>query len=190
MPRSPLSLLLRLLLGGLAVSMLAQPAAHAAPGHADAAVAAALARGETPRVIVELKEDGSMLDIGAVRRRDTAKAAVLAALPVDGASVRRRYRTMPLLALTLRHADALRTLQDDDRIAAIHMDKRRQPIGTQALPLIGQPAAVSSGYPGAGTAVAVLDTGVDYTLAPFGATTTIGVPASSCNVVAADRIRI
>ncbi|WP_190295028.1 S8 family peptidase [Methyloversatilis sp. RAC08] len=161
-------------------------AAHAAPRHIDADVAAALERGEAPRVIVELTDDDSVLMSSTVqRRRDTMKAAVIAALPADRISVRRRYRTMPLLALTLKHADALRALRSDHRIAAVYMDKQRKAIGAQALPLIGQPAAVSAGYQGAGTAVAVLDTGVDYTLAPFGACTAVGVPAGTCRVVAA-----
>ena len=112
-----------LLLGALVALIVAHPAAHAAPRHIDADVAAALERGEAPRVIVELTDDGSVQDISAVRqRRDAAKTAVIAALPADRASVRRRYRTMPLLALTLKHADALRTLRDDERIAAIYMD--------------------------------------------------------------------
>jgi subtilisin family serine protease len=175
-----------LLRGALAAVMVAHPAAHAAPRDIDADVAAALARGEAPRVIVELKDEGSVLDISAVRRRrDTAKAAVLAALPLERASVRRRYNTMPLLALTLKHADALRALQDDDRVEAIYPDRQRQAISAQALPLIGQPAAVSAGYQGAGTAVAVIDTGVDYTLSPFGSCTAVGQPAGPCRVVAA-----
>lgn len=161
-------------------------AAHAAPRHVDADVAAALERGEAPRVIVELIDDDSVLMSSTVqRRRDTMKAAVIAALPADRVSMRRRYSTMPLLALTLKHADALRALRNDDRIAAVYMDKQRKAIGAQALPLIGQPAAVSAGYQGAGTAVAVLDTGVDYTLAPFGACKAVGVPAGTCRVVAA-----
>ncbi|MFH1816197.1 MAG: S8 family serine peptidase [Pseudomonadota bacterium] len=166
--------------------VLVAAAAHAAPRHVDADVAAALERGEAPRVIVELIDDDSVLMSSTVqRRRDTMKAAVIAALPVDRVSVRRRYSTMPLLALTLKHADALRTLRSDDRVAAIYIDKRRKAIGAQALPLIGQPAAVSAGYQGAGTAVAVLDTGVDYTLGPFGGCTAVGVPAGPCRVIAA-----
>lgn len=160
--------------------------ADAAPRHVDAEVAAALERGEAPRVIVELIDDDSVRMSSTVqRRRDAMKAAVIAALPVDRVSVRRRYSTMPLLALTLKHADALRALRSDDRVAAIYIDKRRKAIGAQALPLIGQPAAVSAGYQGAGTAVAVLDTGVDYTLGPFGGCTAVGVPAGPCRVVAA-----
>lgn len=174
-----------LALSGMLLVLVAA-AAHAAPRHVDADVAAALERGEAPRVIVELIDDDSVRMSSTVqRRRDTMKAAVIAALPVDRVSVRRRYSTMPLLALTLKHADALRALRNDDRVAAIYADKQRKAIGAQALPLIGQPAAVSAGYQGAGTAVAVLDTGVDYTLAPFGACTAVGVPAGTCRVVAA-----
>jgi hypothetical protein len=160
--------------------------AHAAPRHVDTAVSAALARGEAQRVIVELKDDDSAVDTSSLRRgRDTLKAAVIAALPADRVSVRRHYAIMPLLALTLKHGDALQALQDDDRVEAIYPDRRRKAISAQALPLIGQPAALSAGYQGAGSAVAVLDTGVDYTLAPFGTCTAVGVPAGTCKVVAA-----
>ncbi|MBL8468387.1 S8 family peptidase [Methyloversatilis discipulorum] len=160
--------------------------ASAAPRFVDAGVAAALERGESPRVIVELKDDGVRFDIAATRsRRDALKASVIARLPADAGSVRRRYSALPMLALTLKRQDALRVLQDDDRIEAIYPDKRRTAIGTQALPLIGQPAAVSAGYQGAGTAVAVLDTGVDYTRSQFGTCTAVATPAANCKVVAA-----
>lgn len=183
MPSSP-SPRLRLL-AALALALMTLPAS-AAPRFVDAGVAAALERGESPRVIVELKDDDVRFDIAATRsRRDALKASVIARLPADAGSVRRRYSALPMLALTLKRQDALRVLQDDDRIEAIYPDKRRTAIGTQALPLIGQPAAVSAGYQGAGTAVAVLDTGVDYTRSQFGACTAVATPAASCRVVAA-----
>jgi len=50
------------------------------------------------------------------------------------------------------------------------------------LPLIEQPGAAAQGGVGTGTTIAVLDTGVDYTLAPFNCTAP-GVPAG-CRVVA------
>lgn len=173
------------ILAALALALMTPPAS-AAPRFVDAGVAAALERGESPRVIVELKDDDVRFDIAATRsRRDALKASVIARLPVDAGSVRRRYSALPMLALTLKREDALRVLQDDERIEAIYPDKRRTAIGTQALPLIGQPAAVSTGYQGAGAAVAVLDTGVDYTRSQFGACTAVATPAASCRVVAA-----
>lgn len=175
-----------LFLLALSALLLSGMPARAAPRFVDAQVAAAVARGESPRVIVELKDDGSTLDISAVRRRrDALKAAVIAALPADKSTLRRRYSALPLLALTLRHGDALRALQDDDRVEAIYPDKQRKAISAQALPLVGQPAAVSAGYQGAGTAVAVLDTGVDYTLSQFGSCSAVATPSGSCKVVAA-----
>ena len=49
--------------------------------------------------------------------------------------------------------------------------------------MIGQPAAAATGFTGAGTAVAVLDSGVDYTRAAFGSCSSPGVPG--CKVVVA-----
>ncbi|WP_198289166.1 S8 family peptidase [Methyloversatilis thermotolerans] len=165
------------------LSLLAGLPAQAAPRFVDADLAAALDRGEAPRVIVELKDDGSVFDLSATRRRrDALKAAVIAVVPDDAGSVRRRYSVLPMLAMTLQKPEALRALRDDERVEAIYPDKLRQPISAQALPLIGQPAAVSAGYQGAGTAVAVLDTGVDHALSAFGA---CAAPGTGCKVVAA-----
>jgi subtilisin family serine protease len=53
---------------------------------------------------------------------------------------------------------------------------------TESLPLIHQPDAAAAGYTGAGTAVAVMDTGVDYTQPAFGSCTAPNTPAG-CRVV-------
>jgi len=52
----------------------------------------------------------------------------------------------------------------------------------ESLPLIGQPQVAAQGYMGTGTAVAVLDTGVDYTKTAFGSCTAPGAP-TNCKVV-------
>ncbi|MEZ4238697.1 MAG: S8 family serine peptidase [Myxococcota bacterium] len=56
---------------------------------------------------------------------------------------------------------------------------------TQSLHLIHQPEAAALGFQGAGTAVAVLDTGADYTQSDLGNCTAVGSPAT-CRVVYAD----
>ncbi len=52
---------------------------------------------------------------------------------------------------------------------------------SQSLALINQPAAAAAGFTGEGTAVAILDTGVDYRRDAFGSCTAPGQPAS-CRV--------
>jgi len=55
------------------------------------------------------------------------------------------------------------------------------PVATQqSLNVVRQPQAAAAGYTGAGTYVAVLDTGVDYTRAPFGCTA--AATPSTCRV--------
>jgi hypothetical protein len=53
---------------------------------------------------------------------------------------------------------------------------------TQSLPLINQVNVAAAGVGGAGETVAVLDTGVDYTLPEFGSCTAPGLPAATCRV--------
>lgn len=52
----------------------------------------------------------------------------------------------------------------------------------ESLPLIDQPEAAAAGYTGDGTAVAILDTGLDYTRAAFGSCSAPATPAASCRV--------
>ncbi len=52
----------------------------------------------------------------------------------------------------------------------------------ESLPLINQPKATKDGYTGAGTTVAVLDTGVDYRHSAFGSCQRPGLPANKCRV--------
>jgi hypothetical protein len=65
----------------------------------------------------------------------------------------------------------------------VHENLRFERTLAESLPQIGQPAAAASGATGTGTAVAVLDTGVDFTHPAFGACAAAGQPG--CRVVAA-----
>lgn len=53
----------------------------------------------------------------------------------------------------------------------------------QSLPLINQPKAFEAGFTGAGTSVAVLDTGVNFKAAAFGPCSGVNAPAPTCRVV-------
>jgi subtilisin family serine protease len=71
-------------------------------------------------------------------------------------------------------------------VIGVGSDRRDEAFLTQSLPLIGQPAAAGAGHTGAGTAVAVLDTGVDFTQAAFGGCGSPGTPG--CKVVVSQDI--
>jgi len=108
---------------------------------------------------------------------------VLSSLP-DGEFERFRvYRNFPTLALRLHTLNALEVLLEHPRTQAVFENAWMTSSLDQSLALIGQPAAAGGGHLGAGTSVAVLDTGLDYTRAAFGSCTSPGQP-SGCRVVA------
>lgn len=164
-------------------------AAGTLPAHAatlpDPALADALRGGKAQRVIVLFRDPAEARAAG-VRRdlRDRLKTTVLARLPVSKFELRRRYAELPMAALTLRHGDALDALLADPDVEAVFTDRPLQMHLTQSLPLVGQPPVVDvMARQGAGTTIAVLDTGVDYTRPELGSCTAPGVPAG-CRVVA------
>jgi hypothetical protein len=78
-----------------------------------------------------------------------------------------------MLLLQIRDSDALTKLLANRSVLAVYPDEKlsRQPL--RSLPLISQPAVSSAGYRGAGSATAVIDSGVDYTRSDF-----VGVTSS------------
>ncbi len=111
------------------------------------------------------------------------KARLLDRLPPGEVEVLREYAHLPMGFLRFRSAGALATLAARPEVVAFYPNVRLRHHLAQSLPLIHQPAPGASGKTGAGTTIAVLDTGVDYTSAAFGCTAP-GVPAG-CKVVAA-----
>ncbi len=109
---------------------------------------------------------------------------VLSALPQGEHERFRVYRNFPTLALRLFSERAFDALVAHPRTRAIHEDIAVPATLEQSLALINQPTALSNGHGGAGTTIAVLDTGLDYTRAAFGSCTSPGVP-SGCKVAAA-----
>ncbi|MBI2759908.1 MAG: S8 family serine peptidase [Chloroflexi bacterium] len=53
----------------------------------------------------------------------------------------------------------------------------------ESLPLVRAPRANAAGFTGAGTSVAVLDTGVDWRRGAFGPCTAVAMPAKVCRVI-------
>jgi len=106
-------------------------------------------------------------------------------LPTD-AVVTRTYQQMPLAVVDVTSAAGLDALDGLDGVVAWHLDERHSRTLDASLPLIHQPEAEAGGFTGEGTAVAVLDTGLDYTHADFGSCSAPG--ASGCQVVAMQEV--
>jgi PKD repeat protein len=109
------------------------------------------------------------------------KSKVLSRIPPHDISVITDYTHFPITYVKVNE-NALAKLLDMPEVAFAGENGRVQPTLAQSLPLIGAPSAQSTGAGGSGTAVAVLDTGLNYTLSAFGSCTSPGVPAS-CKVV-------
>lgn len=103
---------------------------------------------------------------------------LLTALP-PGARATRVYQYLPLAVVELESLDA--AFQLASLVRAMEPDRAHEASLGQSLDLIGQPAAAAAGFTGLGTAVAVLDTGADYTHADLGSCTAVGAP-TTCRV--------
>ncbi|RJR22852.1 MAG: peptidase S8 [Nitrospiraceae bacterium] len=115
------------------------------------------------------------------------KDRVLGRVPAADAGVLLDYSHLPLTLLHLRSSAALNRLLEFTEVIAVHENGTVYPHLSQSFPLINQPEAADAGYEGAGTTVAVLDTGVNYTRAEFGPCTAPGVPVD-CKVIEAVEI--
>jgi subtilisin family serine protease len=113
------------------------------------------------------------------KRWSDAKAALVAALG-PGVEVRHDYSHLPMLDLDISAPTALWRLRGLPGVLRVDADAQHAMSLAESLPLIHQPQAAAQGQLGAGTAVAVLDTGVDYTRPEFGACTAAG--GAGCKV--------
>lgn len=148
----------------------------------DAAIDAELERHLSQRALKA--EDATATALRAERYR-ALKARALSAMPDKELELRRDYRHIPMAFLRFRDAAALLRLLARAEVLAVFEDTRLYPHLAETLPLIGQPPVSQiMGRTGSAAAVAVLDTGVDYTRSEFGACTAPGAPAG-CRVVAA-----
>jgi len=121
-----------------------------------------------------------MLDLKARRYKDI-KERVLKSIPKREFAIIKDYSHLPLIFLKARSSTALSRLLGRTEVAKVYEDQAYTHFLVQSLPLMNQPQVASSIIVGTGTTVAVLDTGVDYTLTAFGNCTAPGVPAG-CKV--------
>ncbi len=89
-----------------------------------------------------------------------AREQVLQGLTGTALRVRRRFVTIPYLALDVSPA-ALAALARSSRVRAVHEDRLVRPGLASSIPLVEGDQAVAAGWNGSGRTVAVLDTGVD-----------------------------
>ena len=167
------------------------------PEKAPRSVSDALAAGQSRDVIVRF-DDSAIQDDAAVMRliagveHDTPevldakqarfaalKQRVRALLPAGEFETLSDYSHLPMAFLRLHTPFSLDQLLNQTDVVQVYENGIKYPVLTSSLPFINQPAAEANGFTGVGTAVAVLDTGVNYQNSAFGACTT-NVPADCC----------
>lgn len=111
---------------------------------------------------------------------NSRKSLVFSRLDFQDYVVETDYENLPITHLTI-NKNALNGLLRMGEVASVQENGVVYMSLAESLPLINAPATHSNGYTGSGTSVAVLDTGVNYTLADFGSCTSPGNPVS-CKV--------
>lgn len=109
------------------------------------------------------------------------KQAILAEIAQDDVTVLTEYSHLPVMHVEVARGGLMKLL-NSNLVDMVHENQVAYPHLLQSVPLIGADSLHSMGHTGTGAAVAVLDTGVDYTRDAFGNCTAPGVPAS-CKVV-------
>jgi len=127
-------------------------------------------------------DDDRILSFKARRFRELKQAAMAGASPAEIEPLR-DYRQLPMSFLRFRSRGALERLLRRAETVALYENRELFPHLAYSLPFISQPALAGSGVTGSGSSVAMIDTGIDYTLPAFGSCSAPGVP-SGCRVAA------
>jgi Ca2+-binding RTX toxin-like protein len=160
----------------------------------DRRVTRALEEGGSAEALLILDGDGALARARATVSAGDSRALLRSVVPAyrdlkDGVrsrlsevTVLRDYRTLPILHVLLRSRAALDRAAADRAVVGIAANREYRAFLSQSLPLIGQPTAAAAGHTGTGTAVAVLDSGVDHTRSAFG-NCSGGAGSAGCKVV-------
>ena len=111
-----------------------------------------------------------------------SKKSLISALAAADFAIDKDYEHLPILKVRIKSQAALDILRRSDRVVRVMRDAKIKRSDLQSFPLIGQPGALAAGADGSGTSVAILDSGVDYTLSTFGSCTEPGLPSGQCRV--------
>ncbi len=198
------------LLGALALAFVLLPAEQAggqappiedqlneavANGRLDAEIRDAVLAGDAVDALVILDQRDVVDRVHAdarARGLETSDPTVIQTLAAELATLKGRnlpsgldvisdYENFPIRAIRFQSAATLVSVLRAPMVEAIRADKQNERQLGRSLPLINQPAAQLSGYAGAGTSVAVIDSGVDYLYPSFGCTG-VNLPTNTCRV--------
>jgi uncharacterized repeat protein (TIGR01451 family) len=97
------------------------------------------------------------------------------------------YSHMPMSFKRFSTVAALNVFLAQAGIKSVHVNEKMYRVMSQSLPLINQPPVTSVGERGAGTTVAVIDDGINFSNTAFGSCTAPGTP-SACRVVVSNNI--
>jgi uncharacterized repeat protein (TIGR01451 family) len=125
-------------------------------------------------------DDAQVLALKA-QRYQTIKTATDDALASPEIDQLTDYSHLPMTFKRFRSLAAFQAFMADPNVKAVYEDRPLHAVLAQSLPMINQPAVAAVGDQGAGTTVAVIDDGINYTLPAFGGCTSPGVPAG-CHV--------
>ena len=115
------------------------------------------------------------------------KNRLLNEMQMAESGVLQRYSHLPMMAMHLPDKADRDRLRKHPRVLAIYPNRILYTQLAESLPLIRQPRPAELGFGGFGTAIAILDTGLDYTRPEFGNCTAPGAPAD-CRVIEAVEI--
>lgn len=138
-------------------------------------LAAGIEAGVAQRVIVHVRDvPGTKTVLGPVagpaddRRLDAVRDAIRAAeaqlgteLGADGMTIQRRFLLQPAFVAEVS-PDALQRLVEQPLVTAVEPDRSWRPLTLEGLQVISADVLHGLGISGEGTAIAVIDSGIDY----------------------------
>jgi hypothetical protein len=114
-----------------------------------------------------IRNDNSHIIAEKAKQYGLRKKKILSGLAQPDFAVLHDYETLPVLHLEVNER-ALAVLMTMPEVSYIAENRKVIPHLSESLPLIRVPEAQGAGASGAGTSVAVLDTGVDFLESAFG----------------------
>ena len=161
------------------------------------AVVRALRAGQEQRLLVVLKHDSETMGLSddvlssenedgiAARtaRYNEIKQTVISSVQSKNIKSEDIYSHLPIFKVSVKSLNELLAVANDQTVESISEDVQFFYKNTANLNLIRHPEAMQTGFNGANTSVAILDTGLDYKRAAFGSCTAPSTPAATCRVV-------